>query len=152
MDPNDFLDQFGDIEPAPKQERHGRILNARTLVVELAKGTLALVVRHEPVSPNAIKAVRPVLAAAYTKAYSVLPSYLGGGRNNDGLRLWRGPGDKAYSTSRENGALALRKLVKFHVDLEAVAAELGFEDAAALAAAVAALPPHQGGTAADAQE
>ncbi len=138
------LSTFDGIEAAPRGASRRNILDAQTLVKELALGTLALILDGKAVHTEAVKGVRPLLAASYTQAHSVVPSYLGAGRSADGLRLWRGAKSKAYSVSRENGALALRKLAELGVDLNAVAEELGLDDAEALVTAVDALPSHVG--------
>lgn len=136
------LSKFDGVAKAPRTERSGSLLTARELCFELSMGTLQLALAGRPITIDSIKEARPLLALTYTKRYSTVPSYLGQGRSNDGLGLWRIGRNGPRSASRENAVLALRWLDQNGHDLGKVAAELGRESAEALLQAVEALKPH----------
>jgi hypothetical protein len=117
-------------------------MTARELTYELALGVIRLCLDRTPITEESIKGVRPALAKAYTKRYSTIPSYLGQGRNSDGLGLWRDGASGPRSASRDNCLLALGWLAKHGHDLDAIAHEFDFPDREALGVAVGSLPTH----------
>jgi hypothetical protein len=132
---------FRSIQKAPKGAGGKKCLSREVLCYELGLGVLRLSLADPPtpVEREALKAVRPVLAAKYTKRYDTIHTYLGAGREDDGLGLHRHRAG-AYPVCRENAALALARLEQLGHPPAAVAALLGTGEEALLAA-VAALPP-----------
>lgn len=132
---------FDDVQPAPRKGS-----KTHALVNELARGTLTLALRGDPITVESLRATRPRLAAMYPRVFlgrghPVINTYLGRGQVGNGLHLWEDEsGDR--TPSRENAALALKWLAKVGCDLAQVAESLGLDDQAALVEAINALPLH----------
>jgi hypothetical protein len=108
----------------------------------LADTVIELALAGEPITPESIKAACPTLDRLYRKAYSTIPTYLGHGRSNDGLQLYRVGRTGPRSPSRENAILACRYKERHGHDMEAFARERGCASYEALQDAVDALRPH----------
>jgi hypothetical protein len=132
---------FRSVAPAPKGVARGKCLPAHMLAFELSVAVLRLSLSsgRPPIHRESVQRVSPVLAAAYTRPQSTIPTYLGQGRSDDGLKLHRLRAG-AYPCCRENAALALRRLEQLGHPPSRVAALLGLPDEGTLLAAVASLP------------
>ena len=132
---------FLNVQKAPKGAGSKKCLSAAELCYELGLGVLqlSLAAPPQPVERGALKAVRPVLAVKYTQRYDTIHTYLGAGRDDDGLGLYRArPGP--YPVCRQNAELALKRLNELGHPPAKVAAIMGMAEADLLAA-VASLPP-----------
>ena len=134
---------LGTVEKAPPMpHRAASVMTAEQLVAELARAVLMLAPKGEWIDRYAAQRVRPALAAAYTKEQSTIPTYLGQGRSEDGLGLYRFASGQPYTPSRENAVRAFQWLHRHGHDMDAVAVEVGYLDAAALAETIKALRKH----------
>jgi hypothetical protein len=149
MSVSTFRSLLQSLANAPKGAAKGKCLPAPKLAYELAVAVLRLSLdpARPPIHRETVQEVSPVLAAAYTKAQSTIPTYLGAGRSEDGLGLYR-PKAGAYPVCRENAALCLKRLEQLGHPPARVAALLGLPDEAEMLAALADLPDYDAAVAA----
>lgn len=95
------------IQRAPKQERGGRIMSAKELGRWLSIAVIDLALLGKEITVESLKENRPELRV-YKERFSVLPTYCGAGRSNDGLGLHRIGRKGPWSPSKENAVLAVQ--------------------------------------------
>lgn len=130
---------FRQFQKAPKGAGKAKVMSGIALAYEVALATVRLCLAGRWIDRAAAEEVNPILKAKYTKAQSTIPTYFGAGRSGDGVGLWRSGGG-AYPPCVENAGLALTRLEQLGHPPAAVAALVGMDEAAMLAA-VASLPP-----------
>jgi hypothetical protein len=135
---NSFLDRFGDARRAPRKLAKGLVLQTEVQIRSAAPIVIGecLSAQSRGFSAKEVLDASPQLSTVYVTA-NALGTALGDGVRGKGLGLYRDRTGR-FLRSRTNAALAASRLSDD--ELTALAADLGFDDAAALIDAIDAPP------------